>query len=416
MKKFRLQLLIARKYLFARKSYAIINIISAISIIGVAVGTMALFVVLSVFNGFEELILNLFNNFHADYKIEAVEGKTFNLSDFPEEELRSIEGLHTLTYIIEDMALARYDNQQQLVTVKSVSDEFLFSARLDSMIVRGDAVLKYGGINYTILGAGVDYNLGVNLNDYTKPVTLYVPKRTAKASSAPGTAFVSESVYPSAVFSVQQEFDESYIFIPLEVAKELYEYDDELTSVEIVMYDGVGMKQTKKKIQQILGSSFVVKDRFQQQEFIYKVLRSEKLAIFLILSFILIIATFNVIGTLSMIILEKKKDISVLHAMGAPLSFLRKLFVTEGMLVVTIGAVIGIVLGIVLCFLQQKYSLLSLGNDESGFVVSAYPVKMVATDILVILATVGVIGFLSSLIPSRKIQKGFTNLNDQNTI
>lgn len=413
MKRVTLLLFIARKYLFARKSYAIINIISLISIIGVAVGTMALFVVLSVFNGFEDLILNLFNNFHADFKIESAEGKTFSLEEFPEDRLRELDNVFTVTYVIEDLALARYNDRQHLVNVKAVSDEFLKSANLDSIIVRGDALLNFQGADHAILGAGVDYVLGINPNDFTKSLSLYVPKRTAKASVSMTNAFVSEHVLPSSVFSVQQEFDESYIIIPFETGQRLYDYEHEVSSVEIMLKNGNLLRKSGKEIERILGNAFVVKDRFQQQDFIYKILRSEKLAIFLILSFILIIATFNVIGTLSMIILEKRKDISVLSALGASLKFIRRLFVIEGLLVIFTGAVLGIIFGVILCWLQQSFGLLGLGDPDAGFVVQAYPVKMKATDLLIIFSTVGIIGLLTSFIPSGRINSEFATLSQQ---
>ncbi len=323
MKRYKLLLFIASRYLIAKKSYAIINIISVISVIGVAVGTMALFVVLSVFNGFEDLILKLFNNFHSDLKIEAVEGKTIRLDNFPLDKLRNFHDVRAVTLVIEELALARYNERQHLVTVKAVSPEFLLSPAIDSIVVRGKPFLSEDGIDHAIIGAGVDYVLGVNPNDYTSFITLYVPKRQAKASSSMQQAFVSASVFPSSVFSVQQEYDESYIIIPLSAGKYLYDYENEVTSLEILLKPGIDLKFAKKEIATLVGGNYNVKDRYQQQEFIYKILRSEKLAIFLILAFILVIATFNVIGALSMIILEKRKDIAVLNALGAHVNYRR---------------------------------------------------------------------------------------------
>lgn len=413
MKRMKLQLFIARKYLFARKSYAIINIISLISIFGVAVGTMALFVVLSVFNGFEDLILKLFNNFHSDLKIEAVEGKTIQINNFPVDKLKKTSNVYAVTMVIEDLALARYNERQHLVTVKAVSPEFLLSPAIDSIITRGHAVLSENGIDHAIVGAGVDYVLGINPNDYTNFISLYVPKRLAKSTASLHQAFVSSSVFPSSVFSVQQEYDETYVIVPLETGKFLYDYENEVTSIEIMLSHGSDLKFVKKEIAKIIGTNYSIKDRFQQQEFIYKILKSEKLAIFMILAFILIIATFNVIGTLSMIILEKRKDISVLNALGAPVNFLKRLFVTEGLLIIMIGAVTGIIFGVILCWLQQTYGLIGLGNSEDGFVIQAYPVKMKASDLLIVLATVSGIGILSSLIPSVKVKENFISLMQQ---
>lgn len=413
MKKTGLLLFIARKYLFAKKSYAIINIISLISVIGVAVGTMALFVVLSVFNGFEDLILKLFNHFHPDLKIESAEGKTIHLGSLPLNELKNTGDIFTVTYVIEDLALARYSERQHIVNVKAVSEEFLQSPSIDSILVRGNPLLMDNGMEHAILGAGVDYLLGINPNDFTKLLTLYVPKRTAKSTAQLSQAFHSQSVMPSSVFSVQQEYDETYVIIPYETGKRLYEYEDEVTSIEIMLKPNSNLKRNRKDLQDLLGTSYTVKDRYQQQEFIYKILRTEKLAIFFILSFILIIATFNVIGTLSMIILEKRKDIAVFSALGAPISFIRRLFVIEGLLVIFIGACLGLILGAGLCWLQQTYGILGLGNSDADYLIQAYPVKMKLTDFFIVLATAGAIGLLSSLIPSGRITSSFTSLMQQ---
>jgi lipoprotein-releasing system permease protein len=412
MKKNKLLLLIAKKYLFSKKSYSIINIISAISVLGVAVGTMALIVVLSVFNGFEDVILKLYNNFYSDFKIESSVGKTININDFPYSELKESEDILSITQVVEELALARYGDNQHLITLKGVSEEYLLSGNIDSIIIIGEAILKRNNNNYGIFGIGVAYYLGININDYVKNITIYAPKRKSKASLAQQD-FISDNVLASGVFSVQQEFDENYVIVPIEVAKNLYEYNNEISSVEIICKKNINIKKTKKFIEEIIDNKYIVKDKFQQQEFIYKILKSEKLAIFLILSFILIVATFNVIGILSMIILEKKQDISILSAIGAPLTFLRKLFIAEGMMIVSLGAIIGLILGVILCILQQKYGLISIGNGDGGFIIQYYPVKIKISDILIILSTVGIIGLLSAIIPSRKINEKFINLNEK---
>ncbi len=410
MNKFFLHFFISIRYLFTRKSYAIINIISSISVIGVMVGTMALIVVLSVFNGFEELILRFFNNFHADFKIESTEGKTINTTVFPYHSIREAEQVKTITYVIEDLALARYDNKQHLVYVKAVTNDYLLSGNIDSIIIRGEAVLEHNGNEFAILGAGVDYILGINPNDYTKAISLYTPKRKAKPGVLLHQAFVSETVMPGAVFSVQHEYDETYIIIPFETGKRLYDYNNEVTSVEIMLKKGSDIKKSRKELETILGNRFIIKDRQQQQEFLYKILKSEKFAIILILSFILIIATFNVIGTLTMIILEKRENIAVFNAIGAPLKFIRRLFVVKGMLIVAFGSLLGIILGIILCLLQQKYGLLRLTSHGADFVIQNYPVKMKATDLLIVLATVYVIGFISAIIPAKRINEDMASL------
>jgi len=412
MNKFKLLTSVAFKYLFAKKSFAIINIISAISVVGVAVGTMALFVVLSVFNGFESIILDLSNNFHSDFKIEAKTGKTFDINEFPLEKISQKPEVAHLCEVIEDMALARYNELQHVVHVKAVSSNFLIASKINDILIKGEAIVKDENYNYIIVGAGVDYALGINLNDYTKFISLYVPRRTARASASMQHAFVSESVLPVASFSVQQEFDEAFVLIDIDVARKLYEYDYERTSVEIFLNDASKSKRFEKELIAILGDDFVVKNRYKQQEFIYKILKSEKLAIFLILSFILIIATFNVIGTLSMIILEKRKDIAILNALGFTIKSLKQIFIYQGMIIIATGAVVGLFFGFIIAYLQQNFGLIRLGPDDNSFITQYYPVLIKPYDILIILGTVLVIGFIASLIPSKRINSEFSRLRD----
>lgn len=412
MNKLKLLTTVAYRYLFAKKSFAIINIISAISVIGVAVGTMALFIVLSVFNGFESIILELSNNFHSDFKIEAKTGKTFNINDFPLEQISQNPNIAYVCEVIEDMALARYNDLQHVVHIKAVSSDFLTASKINDIIIRGEAILKDDNFNYIILGSGVNYALGINLNDYSKAVSLFVPRRTARATTSLQNAFVSESVLPLASFSVQQEYDEAYVLIDIDVARNLYEYDNERTSVEIFLTNESNSKKIEKELVAILGDNFLIKNRYKQQEFIYKILKSEKLAIFLILSFILLVATFNVIGTLSMIILEKRKDIAILNALGLSIKSLKKIFIYQGFIIISIGAFIGLIFGFFIAYIQQHFGLIKLGTNDSDFIVQYYPVLVKPFDIIIILITVLLIGTLASLIPSKRINAEFARLRD----
>jgi len=413
MNKNKLLFFIAWRYLFAKKSHAIINIISGISIFGVSIGTMALLVVLSVFNGFESLILSLYNSFHSDIEVKAVHGKTFFIEDIDKNALKNIPGVISISEIIEDMALVRYRDRQHIVFIKGVSENYSEVANIEDIIIAGKTILKAGDINYVILGTGVDYIIGANLNDFANPIMIYVPKRTARISAIMTDAFISLPAYPSGVFSVQQEFDNKYIFADIDFARQLYEYENELSSLELHLDKNANLKRTQKAIQDAVGENFAVRNRYQQQEFIYKMLKGEKLVIFIILAFILIIATFNVIGTLSMIILEKKFDVAVLKSMGMPLKYLKRLFIFEGMLVVSIGTIIGLLLGFVICFIQQHYGLLRLGPVDEAFIIQSYPVKIKFMDILTILVTVFSIGFISSWLPSYRINSDYCKIRQE---
>ena len=398
---------IAKRYLLSKKSHNIINIISGISVVGVTVGTMALIVVLSVFNGFEDLVKSLFNTFDADILITAKTGKTFNAGDLPKENIKDIPGLISYTEVVEENALLKYKTEQFIVKVKGVSEDFLINNPLDSMIVDGSFILKKGNLDYTIMGYLVAYHLGINLNDFSSPVSIYVPRRTAKNLSSFDQSFNTANVIPSAVFSVQQEIDTKYVIVPIDLARKLMEYDDEVTGVEIRLSQNIDPDRIIGQISELIGDDYVIKNRFQQQELLYKIMKSEKWAIFFILSFILLIATFNVVGSLTMLILDKKKDIAILYGMGASQKTIKRIFLFEGIMISISGAVLGLLLGALLCWLQLRFGLIGLGSEANAFIVPAYPVKMVTTDFITIFFTVFVIGFVAAWYPVRQISKKY---------
>ncbi|MCD4745443.1 MAG: ABC transporter permease [Bacteroidales bacterium] len=397
-------LYIAKRYLLSKKSHNIINIISGISLTGITIGTMALIVVLSVFNGFENLVKSLFNSFNPDLLITVNEGKTFNSNDIPKEKLKSLPGVINYTEVVEENALLKYKSKQYIVTIKGVSSDFEKDNPLDSMIVNGSFTLRNNNQNFALLGYLVAYYLGANLNDFINPITVYVPRRHKSAGLNLEQAFNNKVIFPSGFFSVQQEFDSKYVIVPLEFARNLLEYNNELTAIELRLANNADTDNIQEKVKKILGENFSVRNRFQQQELLYKIMKSEKWAIFLILSFILLIATFNVIGSLSMLILDKKKDIAVLWSMGADNKLLKRIFLTEGLLISLFGAISGLVLGGIICWLQQKFSLIQLGSDNS-FVVDAYPVKMQILDFVYVFFTVFLIGLAAAWYPVRGVGK-----------
>ncbi|NCA75747.1 MAG: FtsX-like permease family protein [Alphaproteobacteria bacterium] len=398
-------LYIARRYLVSRKSHNIINIISVISVIGVAIGTMALIIVLSVFNGFDRLVVSLFSSFNPSFQITPVRGKTFPADTLLLNEIRKIPGVLHLAEVIEENALMKYQDEQCIVTIKGVSEEFLKMSGLDTMIVEGKFLLQEEDKNFTVLGIGVAGTLNANLQDYLIPISVYVPRRDASFSASMDQAFNTEVIFPSGFFQVQWEFDVKYALVPLRFAKTLFQYDRERTAIEIGTVAKADQSRIQKQIETLAGPGFRVKNRFQQQEILYKIMISEKNYIFMILTLILIIATFNVIGTLSMLILDKKKDIAVLQSMGASQKVIKRIFLAEGMLISMIGAISGLALGAIVCYLQMKFGFVRLGDADSSFVVNAYPVYMQFRDFLMIFITVMVIGLLATWYPVSNIKK-----------
>ncbi|MCD4730137.1 MAG: FtsX-like permease family protein [Bacteroidales bacterium] len=394
---------IAKRYLFSKKSHNIINIISGISVAGVTVGTLALIVVLSVFNGFEELVKSLFNTFNPDLIITIKEGKTFNASNLPYEKIKNLPGVISFSEVVEENALLKYKTEQYIVTLKGVSNEFLKNNPLDTMLVDGDFILENNAYNFTVMGYLVAYNLGIKINDFSNPVHVYLPKRTKKRLTSLEQSFNSGSLIPSAVFSVQQEIDSKYVIVPIRFARKLLDYTNEVTSIEIRLDPNVDSDFIQQEIQNLAGDSFVVKNRFQQQELLYKIMKTEKWAIFIILSFILIIAVFNVVGSLSMLILDKRKDIAVLFSMGANEKLIKRIFLLEGLLISFSGAIFGLLLGYLLCILQLKYGFIKLGPDEGAFIIPYYPVKLYFADFVAVFTLVFFIGLVAAWFPVKQI-------------
>lgn len=394
---------IAKRYLFSKKSHNIINIISGISIAGVTVGTMALIVVLSVFNGFEELVKSLFNTFNPDLVITVREGKTFNTFDLPKNKIKKLPGIISYSEVVEENALLKYKTEQYIVTLKGVNEDYLKNNPLDTMLIDGDFILENNDYNFTVMGYLVAYNLGIKINDFSNPLQVYVPKRTKKRLTSIDQSFNSGSLIPSAVFSVQQEIDAKYVIVPIRFARKLLDYTNEVTSIEIRLNTEINADIVQQEVQQLAGDSFVVKNRFQQQELLYNIMKSEKWAIFIILSFILIIAVFNVVGSLSMLILDKRKDIAVLFSLGANEKLIKRIFLVEGLLISFSGAILGLLLGYLLCILQIEYGFIKLGSDANSFIIPHYPVKLFFSDFLAVFSVVFIIGLVAAWFPVKQI-------------
>lgn len=403
----RFAIYIAFRYLVSRKSHNIIHLISMISVTGVAIGAMALIIVLSVFNGFDRLVVSLFSTFNAPLQVTPARGKTFRLDSFPVGQIRNIRGVSVVADVIEEEALMKYKDNQAIVTLKGVGEAYPQISGLDSMVVDGDFLLRDGEKAYAVLGYGVAAALNANLRDFTSPLVVYVPDREASFSGGLESGFRSDALFPSGFFQVQYEYDVRYVLVPVEFAAALTGGGWERTSLEIGLDPGADPAEVGKQVARIAGSDFVIKNRYQQQEILYRIMVSEKRYIFLILTLILIIASFNVIGTLTMLILDKRRDIHTLSSLGAGKPMIRTIFLLEGMLISLIGAVAGLTLGALICWAQMKFGLIRLGSDDSSFVVSAYPVHMQASDFLLVFFTVMIIGFAAAWYPVFHLKRAY---------
>ncbi len=402
---------IAKRYLFAKKSRNAINVISAVSVAGVAVGSMALIIILSVFNGLETLVSSIFNTFDPDIKITAVEGKTFIADSTRLKLLAAVEGVSCYSTTIEENALLKYDKRQYIATIKGVDDNYSQVTGIDSSMWDGEFILRSDKDRpYAVPGAGIANYLGLRINFIT-PLYIYVPRRTASTAINPENAFVRRFIFPSGIFQVEQEYDSKYVYIPIEFARELLEYDTGVSSIEIKFAEEAEPRVVQKNVTKIFDKGFLVQNRYEQQEIYYKVMRSERLAIFLILTLILIIASFNIVGSLTMLIIEKERDVEILRSLGADNGLIRKIFIFEGWLISIIGALAGILLGFAICWLQQTYGLVKLRSDT--LILNAYPVVMELRDFLIVPATVLMIGYWAAWYPVRFLTKKYLNKDDR---
>jgi lipoprotein-releasing system permease protein len=404
----KLSLYIAKRYLFAKKSRNAINIISAVSVAGVAVGTMALIIILSVFNGLETMVSAIFNTFDPDIKITASEGKTF----IPDTErlklLAKVNGLSCYSLTIEDNALLKYGSRQTIATIKGVDDNYARVSSIDSSMWEGEFALRNEkGRPYAIPGIGVAQNLGIRVNFIT-PLEIIFPRKTGSNTNFNAENSLNHKfIFPSGIFEVEKEYDSKYVYIPLEFARELTETEKGISTIEIKFKQQADPQTVQKDIAKIFGKGFKVQNRYQQQAIFYKVMQSERLAIFFILTLILIIASFNIIGSLTMLIIEKERDIEILKSLGADNNLIRKIFIFEGWLISIIGAFSGIILGFVVCWLQQTYGFVKL-NSQS-LIMDSYPVVLKMKDFIIVPVTVLLIGYWAAWYPVRFLTKKYLN-------
>jgi lipoprotein-releasing system permease protein len=381
-----------------------INLISAISVTGLIVGTMGLIIGLSGFNGFDALIKSLFSSFDPELRITVKEGKSFSATGSQFDVLRKIPGVAYYSEIVEDIAMLRYNDRMVVATIKGVSEGYVEYSGIDSMMVQGEFKLKDATNNYAVFGEVIAGNLQVGVQQM-EPVSVFVPKKGRESSLLPTGNFNQKLIYPSGIFSIQQELDAKYVIVPIAFARELFEQPVKVNAIELKLKDGVSEKETRESIAALLGNGFEIKNRYQQHDYLYKTMLSEKYATYLILILILVIASFNIVGSLIMLILDKKEDIAILQSMGADKRTIRNIFLFEGWLISIIGAILGTAAGLAICQAQISYGLVKLSDKASSFIIDAYPMKIVATDILLIVISVSLIGFLAAWYPVRFISK-----------
>lgn len=392
---------IARRYLFAKKSHNVINIISGISAAGIAIGCAALVVIMSIYNGFDSIIRTLYNSYTPDLLVTPEEGKVFTTESKGFEEIRSDAAVLSFCEVLEENVFVTYGDNHIVATARGVDSAYISATGLKDYVVEGNFELEYGTLKQVVIGHTLAQELGLRIA-FVAPLDVYFPSRTTEVSPInPFASLRSERLHPGGIISLDQNFDKKYMFLPVETLRSLLEYDDEVTSVEIyadssvIAPNGVVTADFQKRVSALLGDSFTVKNRQQQNESLYKLLSYEKIAIYAILLFVMIIISCNIFGSLSMLIIEKRDDIEILKSMGADDRLIKKIFVKEGWLISLLGIVAGIALGLLVCLLQQKVGLVRMPGN---FIVEYYPVVIRWSDIVIIAGGVGLIGYLAAVV------------------
>ena len=399
---------IAKRYLFSKKKHNAINIISGISVCGVALATMALVCTLSVFNGFQDMVATLFTAFDPELKITVREGKVFDGRDERILAIRGMAEVDVFTEVLEENAMVQYKERQTMATLKGVEDNFEQLTAIDSILYgAGRFMLADEVVDYGVMGVELVSTLGTGLQ-FVYPLQVYMPKRSGRVNmSNPAASFNMDYLYsPGVVFAVnQQKYDSQYILTSIDYVRRLLDYTTEVSAIELKLHPNTNINSFKSKLQTLLGDEFVVKNRYEQQADVFRIMEIEKLISYLFLTFILLIACFNVIGSLSMLILDKKDDVLTLRNLGASDKLISRIFLFEGRMITLSGAVVGIVLGLILCLVQQHFGVITLGGGGNSFIVDAYPVSVHWTDIVLVFVTVIVVGFLSVWYPVRYLTR-----------
>ncbi len=402
-------LYIARRYLFSKKSINAINFISGISMLGVFVGSAALITILSVFNGFETLVLSMYNTFSPELRIEPSKGKTFDPGTEVFLRLQKNPGLLNYTEVLQEKALLRYGKGQFIGVVKGVSAGFQQGKNLDSTVLEGSFTLRDENDDYAVIGSAVQRYLSVNVKDPLRSLEIYSPRKGAQNSMNPAEEFNIASITPAGVIQAQQELD-NLVMVPLQFARDLLNEETQISFIELNFKTGVPVEKFQRQISRDLGKNFIVKNRGQQNELLYKILYTEKLAIFLILTFVLVIAIFNIIGSLTMLVIDKRKDIAILSSLGANRTLIRGIFFAEGMMISMLGCVAGLLAGYLFCIFQQKYGFIKMG--DFNLITDSYPITLKWLDFVMVLGTVLTVSIIASFISSRLSVKNLGSLRN----
>ncbi len=369
---------------------------------GIVVGTMAIIVVVSVMNGFTILLDEFYSDFDPDLKITPVEGKMFEPDSETVNKIKASDGVISYAQIVEEMAFLKYGKQQYPAIVKGVPENYTDYTNIDQRITEGEYYLEKDGINYAVLGRGVANYLQAGVS-FLDPIHIYFPKKGKQFSLNASRSFNTDYLFPSAVFSILEDVDSKYILVSDSYAAELFESKNKISAIELDLEDSADAESIQESIQQIVGDKFHVKNREQQRDLIYKTMKSEKTWVFIILIFILILASGNMIGNLTMLYIDKKEDISILSSMGLPMKNINRIFLYEGWLISFIGGVIGTILGVFVCWIQTEFGLVKLQGGAGAFVISSYPVQIILSDILLAFTAILIIGFAASWYPVKFI-------------
>lgn len=404
----RLPYLFAKRYLFSKKSHSIINAISVVSALAVAIPVMAMVILLSVFNGLEGLIKSMYSNFDPDILIAPARGKVFDISDVPEQRLLSVEGIEAVSYYLEEGVLFGYrDGEPVFGTLRGVDSMYSTVLPIDTLITSGEYRLRFGDFPEAVVGQGMAYSLGLRTH-FSYPLSVYIPRKGTISVLLPSTLYKQRDLFPSGIFALDAETDSKYVLAPIDFAQELLNYEGKASAVSVKLIPGASESQVKAALAVMLGDSFKIQSRYEQKEEFYRIMVLERWGIFFIALLVLIVASFSLIGSLVMLIIDKQKDISTLISMGSDIRFLRNIFTTEGMLIYGAGAMLGLILGLGVAFVQQTFGIVGIGAET--FLVDAYPVKVKLTDILLIIITFTALSYIIShftvryMIPKDKIR------------
>jgi lipoprotein-releasing system permease protein len=392
---------IALRYLFSKKSTNAINIISMVSMGGMGIGAFALIVILSVYNGFEDLVLNLQNSFYPDIEINISQGKTFEMTDSLQEKLATFSEIDKMSVVLEENGYLKYNDKSMIARVKGVDDAFFEINRINEFVGVGSSRLVENDIQYAVMGAGIDYQLNTNVKHSISSISISIPKRVKNSAVVAAQLFNTGKAMPGGVFAIQNEFDNQYIFISLRLMQEIMQAENKISGIEILTKPGTPLLKFKDKLEKTLGAEYSVTTRYEQDEELYQIMKIEKYATTAILGLILFIISFNIVGSLSMLAMEKKKDISILKSMGAENHTIRWIFLLNGSLGSIIGSIIGLILGLLLVFIQSKFGLVKLGGN-GGFVIDVYPVIVKTGDIAITFLMVVFISIIAAWYPAKK--------------